>query len=451
MTTPADDGQIEGYTTRVSGLPGTAITLKVSTSATTYTVTAYRIGNYPGGGLSVWRSGPLPGGRQAAGSFSNRYTRTVHATWHRSLTVPTVGWLEGFYLLKLVGSDGWQAHVPYVVRSSSSEGKVALVEPVATWQAYNTWGDYDFYEGRGSDRAAWAVSFDRPFPPPGASEMRFGVIPVVRAAERAGVPLAYLTDIDLDADPHALDGARAFVSPGHDEYWTDRMRAEVLHARDAGTNLLFLGANTAYWKVRLEPTSSGPRRLLVGYRREPSADPLRDTGRAAGKYREQGSRSAENVLTGMEYECFPVDASWAVASPRWWGYRGTGVRRGTSFAHLVGVEGDRVYPIATTPRPLQVIADTAYSCGGVPTSAQATYYTTASGAGVLDVGTLRWTCAFAGRCPTWRLGRRTTRFVRTVTRTVLRQFAAGPAGARHPARDNLARFDLPTVNEVPAS
>ena len=37
--------------------------------------------------------------------------------------------------------------------------------------------------------------------------------------ERLGLPLAYISSVDLDLDPHVLDGARAVVSEAHDEYW----------------------------------------------------------------------------------------------------------------------------------------------------------------------------------------------------------------------------------------
>jgi len=49
------------------------------------------------------------------------------------------------------------------------------------------------------------------------------------------------------------------------------------------------------------------------------------------------------------------------------------------------------------------------------------------------------------------LGARTRRFVRQVTVNVLREFARGPASARHPAVDNLHRFALPSDNLVPVS
>ena len=89
--------------------------------------------------------------------------------------------------------------------------------------------------------------------------------------------------------------------------------------------------------------------------------------------------------------------------------------------------------------------------GGVTTSAQSTYSTHRSGAGVVSVGTLRWTCTMTGTCFGTPMARRAVDFVRHVTRTIVEEFARGPVGLRHPAHDNVARFDLPVLNEVPAS
>jgi hypothetical protein len=361
------------------------------------------------------------------------------------VVVNTGGWAPGLYVFKLVASTGWQAHVPYVVSSLQSLGRTAVVFPVTTWQAYNDWGGHSLYKGPAADRRSWAVSFDRPYPAPGAGEMLFGAVPVAVAAERLGIPLAWFTNVDLDRRPDALVSAAAYVSSGHDEYWTAAMRGRVRAAREAGTNLAFLGANTMYWRVRLEDDG----RVVVGYRTDAVLDPASPAQRT-GLWRDAGRDWAESELTGMQYECFPVDAPFRVVSPSWWGFVGTGTRAGEQLAHLVGVEADRVYPIASTPRPLQVLAHVPYSCRGIGTSAQATYYSTRSGAGVFSAGTLRWTCALNDRCPV-ALTRRTVHFVNRVTANVLREFARGPAGRRHPARDNVGRFDLPTQNLVPAS
>ena len=95
------------------------------------------------------------------------------------VVVDTGGWEPGLYVFELRTRSGWQAHVPYVVSSPSTRGRVALVLPVTTWQAYNDWGGYSLYHGPPGDRRSWAVSFDRPYPAPGAGEMRFGAVPVV--------------------------------------------------------------------------------------------------------------------------------------------------------------------------------------------------------------------------------------------------------------------------------
>ena len=147
----------------------------------------------------------------------------------------------------------------------SAEGTVALVAPVTTWQAYNQWGGYSLYAGADGDSRSHAVSFDRPYNgATGANDYRTAAIPIIVRAEQSGVPLSYFTNIDLHTREHALDGARGYVSMGHDEYWTTAMREAVARARDAGTNLAFLGANTMYWRVRLEPSTTGPARLVGG-------------------------------------------------------------------------------------------------------------------------------------------------------------------------------------------
>ena len=447
VTRPAA-GRISAYATEISAPPGTDVGLKVSTRAGGYRVSAFRIGAYRGGsGTLVWRSPFLAGERQADPVLDPVETRTVVAPWHRSLTIDTDGWQPGYYVLKLVTGSGWQTAVPYIVSSPSARGTVALVAPVTTWQAYNEWGGYSLYSGPAGDRRSWAVSFDRPFNlATGANDYRTAALPVVLRAERLGIPLSYFANVDLDRDPSVLDGARGYVSMGHDEYWTPAMRTAVERARDSGTNLAFLGANTMYWRIRLDG------RLQTGYRSDAALDPLRATrpAEATSQFRDVPAPEPEQTATGMMYECYPVDAAFVVESPTWWGFDGTGARRGDRFEGLVGPEADRVYLNRSTPRPMEVLSHSPYSCRGVPTSAQAVYYTTDSGSGVFNAGTLRWGCALVDRCE-HALGDRTRAFVGTVTDNLLQQYAAGPVGRSLPARDTVARYPLPDVNSVDAS
>jgi N,N-dimethylformamidase beta subunit-like protein len=453
MTRPAE-GRIEAYTTVTSGPAGTRLGLKVSTSAPFYRVTAYRIGAYRGGwSTEVWGSRPQRGVRQPGPVLAPADTRTVVAPWRRSLTIDTSGWAPGYYVLKLQTSGGFSTLVPYVVSSDTAAGTVALVAPVTTWQAYNAWGGYSLYEGPAGDRRSWAVSFDRPYNgATGANDYRTAALPIVVRAEELGIPLSYFTNVDLHRQPDLLDGARGYASLGHDEYWTTTMRDAVTKARDAGTNLAFLGANTMYWRIRLAGRHTGPARVVVGYRDDAHLDPLRDErpAEATSRFRGAPAPRPEHELIGMQYECYPVDVDYVVVSPRWWGFARTGFGYGDRAPGLVGPEADRVYPDRDSPRRLQVLSHTPYDCRGTTTWAQSVYYTTRSGSGVFTAGTLRWGCALIDACERV-LGDRTREFVRIVTGNVLREFATGPVGRRHPARENVDEFDLPILNSVSAS
>ncbi|MGH3471054.1 MAG: N,N-dimethylformamidase beta subunit family domain-containing protein [Nocardioidaceae bacterium] len=432
--------------------PGGAIRFMVSTTARSFTAAAYRIGGYRGGdGRLAWESPSIPRTPQPAATLLPS-TRTVVAHWAPSFTVRTGGWSPGFYLMKLSAASGYQAYVPFTVRSPTTRGRIVLVAPLIDWEAYNTWGGYDLYRAPPYQYRSWAVSFDRPNPAPGADQFLYNVLPTVVLAERLGLRLAYETDVDVAARPGLLDGATGLVTMGHDEYWTEQERRHVTAARNRGTNLAFLSSNTMYWQVRLHGSQRGPDRVVVAYKTEADTnDPLRLTqpGLVTGRWRDLPDADPENSLTGTLYECYPVDEPYRVAAPHWWGFAGTGVRRGTELPHLVGDEADRVYPIPSTPHPLQILSYLTYDCGGVLTSTESTYYTTRSGAGVIDLGTQRWTCALAPRCP--GLPPQDDLFARQVTTNVLHAFAAGPAGVAHPARDNVGRFWLPAVNEVPTS
>ena len=54
--------------------------------------------------------------------------------------------------------------------------------------------------------------------------------------------MSYVTDIDVHEQPAMLLRHHAFISVGHDEYWSATMRAGAEYARDHGVNLAFLGA-----------------------------------------------------------------------------------------------------------------------------------------------------------------------------------------------------------------
>src|SRR5262249_30659745 len=151
---------------------------------------------------------------------------------------------------------------------------------------------------------------------------------LVNLAERLGLPLAYLTSMDIAADPHSLDGASALVSPGHDEYWSPDERATVTAARDGGMNIAFLGANAMFRRTRLEPTALGPGRQIVCYKTSYQLDPLYGTQNdlVTSDWREPPNPDPESSLIGTLYEGYPAIADYVVLTPDAWMFAGTGAR-----------------------------------------------------------------------------------------------------------------------------
>lgn len=442
ITNQGAPNAIEGYADHVSVLPGQSFRVFVSTTSRTYRVLAFRMGWYGGREARlVWKSGRLPGRVQAGPRIAGK-TRMVTAPWRPSLTVFTKGWPQGAYLLRLDARSGAERYVPITVRSPSTAGKVVMVLGVTTWEAYNLWGGYSLYDGpSGFSGRSYAVSFDRPYDQDGAERFLVYDQPPIAAAERMHrLPIAYETDTDIQAHPGLLNGARAVFSLGHDEYYSAAMRKALLHARNHGTNLAFLGANAMYRHIRFASSPLGPDRVIICYK-DAAIDPMyhKDKAATTQNWRDPPDPRPESVITGVFYECNPVSAPYVVYDPKNWIFAGTGVRKGTRFPGMVGPEYDRVNPAVPFPKPLEVLAHSPLTCNGVHTYADSAYYTVPSGAGVFAAGTMRWTCAMRGPALCGHgLTEAAKRFADRATRNLLKAFAAGPAGRTHPARSNLA-------------
>ncbi|MFL4946187.1 N,N-dimethylformamidase beta subunit family domain-containing protein [Streptomyces sp. MMS24-I31] len=433
---PAD--AVAGYTDRVSVTPGEECGLHVSTTASSFRVSVFRVGWY-GGSFArlVWRSGPVPGRAQPAARLLSG-TRTVRADWPRTLALGTGDWPEGAYLIRLDADHGHQRYVPLIVRSTHGAGRTVLLHAPATWQAYNRWGGYSLYAGASGayQTRSLAVSFDRPYDAEGAEKFLVYEWAAVVLAERLGIPLAYTTGTDLHRDPGVLHGATALICLGHDEYWTPEQRRAVTEARDTGTNVAFLGANTCFRRVRLEAGGAAADRTVVCYKSAYRTDPCYPSRPAlvTTDFRQAPGADPESSLTGVLYEGYPVDAPYVVHAADHWLHEGTGARPGESFGHLVGVEYDRVTPGAPVPGPLEVTAHSPLVCAGNRSHSDSAYYTVPGGAGVFATGTMRWVEALLAG--TGELGRdhgmdaRTRAFVTRTTENLLRAFAEGPA-ARH--------------------
>jgi len=273
----------------------------------------------------------------------------LHAGWPTTdvLSVDP-SWVSGYYLIRVLLLDGPQpgnsATTYLIVNSAKPDTRMLVQVPVNTWQAYNPWGGRSTYDLPGLARRANHVSFDRPYAwdGVGAQGPLGWEMPFVRFVERSGYDVSYQSDVYTNAHPESLLAHRLVAVAGHSEYWTKAMRDAFETARDNGVNLAFMGANDAYWQVRLENDG----RTMVAYKSR--YDPNPDGALKTTMFRD---------LTPPRLECALIGIQHQGASPLYWKQgdytvppgavadpwmRNTGFLAGAVVRGVVSVETDTI-------------------------------------------------------------------------------------------------------------
>jgi hypothetical protein len=426
---------IEGYADTTSAAPGESVTLFVNTESDRWHTQVYRLGWYGGAkGRLVAETDWAKGQKQKPPVYDKK-TGLAEAQWVSSTKfVVPADWITGIYILKLVTDDGAQYQLPITIRDDTAKDDLVFVSAVTSWQAYNGWGGCSLYECPGDRSRARAniVSFDRPYAREyhdGSADLFDHELGMVALIEQLGLPVSYVTDVDLHTRTSLRTGHRAILTAGHDEYYTTAMRRTLEAARASGTNLAFFGANAIYRKIRLEASWDGrPNRREVNYRTTKDPGTKGAVKETTVEWRVSPINEPEAALVGVQYACANVEAPLKIANAKHWVYAGTNVTEGQKFPSLVGNEFDTL--AAESPKNIDVLARSPVSCDKSNTGIHnMTFYAAPSGAGVFATGTIWWICALDNLCSVPE----NRPFVRTVTTNVLQAFAAGPAGKAHPS------------------
>ncbi|WP_425956181.1 DUF4082 domain-containing protein [Xylanimonas sp. McL0601] len=427
----AGDPSIQGFATDISVDAGQRINFKIDTSATSYTIDIYRTGWYGGKGARKWASVTpdvrLP--QTQPQCVSDQATElydcgnwAVSAHWD----VPSDA-TSGVYIAKLTrtdeGPDGGASHITFVVRDDTSHSDVVFQTSDTTWQAYNTYGGSDFYQGAANGRA-YKISYNRPFLTRGAVNGRdfyfSSEYAMVRFLEQNGYDVSYLAGVDTARSGSLLRNHRTFLSVGHDEYWSGDQRANVEAARDAGVNLAFFSGNEVYWHTRWEGSIAGTptdHRTLVSYKETWSNAKIDPSAEWTGTWRDprfastqNGAGRPENALSGTMYMSnfsdLPLTVTAEEGKLRMWRNAAglSSLAAGTSqalAAHTVGYESDEDLDNGDRPAGLVRLSTTV---GDVPeylqdfgnvvkpgrTTHHITLYRAGSGALVFSAGSIQW-------------------------------------------------------------
>ena len=269
------DPSIQGFTTDISVNHGQAVRFKIKTDATAYHLDIYRMGYYGGDGARKVASSILPSAKlpqsQPACKTEGSTGLFDCGNWSESAswTVPSTA-VSGIYFAKLVRTDKSSegSHVIFVVRNDESHSKLLFQTADSTWQAYNRYGGNSLYAGGPgtNPERAYKVSYNRPLTTRGTTpeDAPFSAeYPMVRWLERNGYDVSYFTSVDDARRGGEILEHEAFLSVGHDEYWSAEQRENVEAAREAGVNLAFFSGNEIFWKTRWENSIDGSS---TGYR-----------------------------------------------------------------------------------------------------------------------------------------------------------------------------------------
>jgi hypothetical protein len=415
--------EISGYATATSVKRGGSLPLKVSLSAPgSYSIDVYRLGYYAGlGGRLMSSYGPLSGTTQPPCNVIDRTTLLIECEWTTSFTLQTdADWTSGLYVANLTHqASGRQSQIWFVVRDDSRKADLLFQSSFNTFLAYNAYGDAERYSLYGynstNGQAALKASYDRPFAAvtvqqniyANPNRLTFYERNVARWLESQGYDVTYATNMDVHGNPALLRQNRAFLSVGHDEYWSLEMRDNVEQARDGPVpvNLAFFSANTAYWRVRFEPspTTQQADRVMACYKDPAAADPVAPTY----LWRGPENNRPENALLGVmyvgdnsgNYDAVYTGFNFTVTNPADPYFANMGVSAGTSLGQLVGYEWDAVVDNGSSPPGLVVLSQSPTQPTGVAPQlpaghsgavSNAVRYTAGSGARVFAAGSIQF-------------------------------------------------------------
>lgn len=393
---------IEGYCTRTSAAAGEKIGFCVSTDpASAFHIDVYRMGYYGGtGARHMKRFGPLDGKPQQTPAVGEMRLR--ECAWEPcvSFEVPK-DWPSGVYLAKLSATKHrYQSYATFIVRDDR-KADVLFQCSTNTWQAYNKWPEtHSLYDNDRADKrplvSGVRASFDRPYAKYpqvsdnplslGSGEFLLWEFPFAYWLEQHGYDVTYCSNEDVHNSPDTITRCKAFLSVGHDEYWSRQQYDHCMEAVKKGVNFGFFSGNSCCFVTPFSPSSAKvPNRIIER------------VGRYGGIRKGEEKWMAdlpveapnESTLIGAQTVTpFNGSGDWVCTKPDHWMFKGTGMKKGDAIPGLVGWEfhGD-----PAKIDGLEVVAAGKTLTGGEAESHyEATIYPGPKGNTVFNASTIFW-------------------------------------------------------------
>ena len=389
-----------------------------------------RIGYYFGSGSRVmWQSGPLRVNTYKVEKVSS-LARTVSTNWP-TLTTFTIGrdWKPGLYIVASRDGDGnIENFAPLIVRGNAGKSKLLLVHSTLTWATYNRFGGRSAYYGpiNSKRERSRVVSLDRPITGSGINHVDRDAVSLVQWMEEEGINFDQITDVDLSKSPSIITHYNGIILSGHPEYMTNQEFKSILAARNMGINVAILGANSAYWQVRTEPSSIGPDRKVAIYRNA-AQDPVTDRNLVSTQFHNPIINMRPSLVTGEETAGVHVHGDMELINkPSWLNIdQNATLRNWSGNSEIDSQAGGKFAPptshiifsgkmtlFASAKKRAIPKTDRNYK-------AQTIWFSTPSGSAVFVAGNNYWACEVSSTCMEGNVDENTRSVLQSVTRQVL--------------------------------
>lgn len=402
--------EIEGYTDQPSYAVGGHVRVQVSSQTSSVQWRLYRTGWYGGlgarevlSGLATALAQPLP----PASTWDVPCEPGWATTFAFDLPPDAI---SGVYALRL-DAGGFASLITFVVRDDARPADLVFQRSDFTDAMYNNWDG-------ANNRSSWYVAHPQWVSLDRVQRSAAGWLypysggyftyeySLVRFLEREGYDVKYVSNLDVHQDPDALAHVRAFLSVGHDEYWSPEMRDHVEAARDRGVHLGIFSSDTCDGVLRFRPgdphaistttadsTADNPRRNEWAQKpvdlHAPPHDNPSDTltgthyGGWCGEIRESCWDNGFRKLVDTDAPTI-VEAS----HPIW-----RNLLAGEELSRIMGYEYEVPYAGATPlPFAVHTLADVPglVTPMGLSVPPAVVAYQTASGARVFNAGSMHW-------------------------------------------------------------
>ncbi|MBU8898321.1 VCBS repeat-containing protein [Corallococcus sp. M34] len=210
----------------------------------------------------------------------------VECAWTQPVRPPVSALTSGLYFVRItpeIPSPNPSPDEPiketlatFVVRNDASTERLVIVNPT-TNEVYNPWGETLYTSttceawpkcprlSMYSTPRATKVSMARPswnIPDHFKTD-----VPLLRFLEMNNLPYSVATDYDVSRFPSLMAARRSAIISGHGEYWDMATRNSLDAFVARGGNLIAMAANTGYWQIRYEASTTGnPGPIIVGYK-----------------------------------------------------------------------------------------------------------------------------------------------------------------------------------------